>query len=54
VRAVIKTHKGGSAKFELLLETLETLRAEGHKALVFSQFVGMLKILEAELKKRGH
>ena len=51
-RLAEKTFKGGSAKFELLLETLETLRAEGHKALVFSQFVGMLKLLQAELKKR--
>jgi non-specific serine/threonine protein kinase len=45
--------RGDSAKFELLFETLETLRAEGHKALVFSQFVGMLKLVSAELKKRG-
>ena len=51
-RLAVKTFRGGSAKFELLLETLETLRAEGHKALVFSQFVGMLKLLQAELKKR--
>ncbi|MFL6208752.1 MAG: SNF2-related protein [Pyrinomonadaceae bacterium] len=51
-RLAVKTFRGGSAKFELLLETLETLRAEGHKALVFSQFVGMLKLLEAELKQR--
>ena len=51
-RLAMKTYRGGSAKFELLLETLETLRAEGHKALVFSQFVGMLKLLETELKKR--
>lgn len=51
-RLALKTFRGGSAKFGLLLETLETLRAEGHKALVFSQFVGMLKLLEAELKQR--
>jgi non-specific serine/threonine protein kinase len=51
-RLAVKTFRGDSAKFELLLETLETLRAEGHKALVFSQFVGMLKLLETELKKR--
>jgi non-specific serine/threonine protein kinase len=51
-RLAVKTFKDGSAKFELLLETLETLRAERHKALVFSQFVGMLKLLQAELKKR--
>jgi hypothetical protein len=31
------TYKKESAKFEILLETLETLQAEGHKALVFSQ-----------------
>ncbi|HEV7843845.1 MAG TPA: DEAD/DEAH box helicase, partial [Pyrinomonadaceae bacterium] len=51
-RLAVKTFRGASAKFELLLETLETLRAEGHKALVFSQFTGMLKLLQAELKKR--
>ncbi|HEY0323593.1 MAG TPA: SNF2-related protein [Pyrinomonadaceae bacterium] len=51
-RLAVKTFRGSSAKFELLLETMETLRAEGHKALVFSQFVGMLKLLQSELKKR--
>jgi non-specific serine/threonine protein kinase len=51
-RLAVKTFRGSSAKFELLLETLDTLRAEGHKALVFSQFVGMLKLLQAELQKR--
>lgn len=51
-RLAVKGFRGGSAKLELLLETLATLRAEGHKALVFSQFVGMLKLVEAELKKR--
>jgi non-specific serine/threonine protein kinase len=51
-RLAVKTYRGGSAKMELLLETLETLHAEGHKALVFSQFVGMLKLVEAELKRR--
>lgn len=51
-RLAEKTFRGGSAKFELLLETLATLHAEGHKALVFSQFVGMLKLLQTELKKR--
>ncbi len=43
----------GSAKMDTLLETLETLRAEGHKALVFSQFVGMLTLLRAEMDARG-
>lgn len=44
-------YKGGSAKLTTLVETIETLQAEGHKALVFSQFVQMLKLIERELKK---
>ena len=46
-------NKGESGKFELLLETLETLYAEHHKALVFSQFVQMLRILRRELDERS-
>jgi non-specific serine/threonine protein kinase len=49
---VEKTHKGNSAKLDLLLEILETLHAEGHKALVFSQFVQMLTIVRHELDAR--
>jgi non-specific serine/threonine protein kinase len=45
------TYNKDVAKFEILLETLETLRAEGHKALIFSQFVQTLKLLEKDLKK---
>jgi non-specific serine/threonine protein kinase len=45
--------KGKSAKMELLLEHLETLRAEEHKALVFSQFVQMLTLIRAELDAAG-
>ena len=41
-----------SGKFERLLETLETLRAEGHKALVFSQFVSMLSLVREALDAR--
>lgn len=52
-RLVDDKHRGGSAKLELLLETLDTLRAEGHKALVFSQFVGMLTLVREELDARG-
>jgi len=44
--------RGSSGKFDLLIETLETLRAEGHKVLVFSQFVKMLKIVCKEMDKR--
>jgi len=43
---------GESGKFELLLETLETLQAEQHKALVFSQFVQMLSLVRHEMEQR--
>ncbi|WP_240614519.1 DEAD/DEAH box helicase [Herpetosiphon llansteffanensis] len=46
------TFRGQSAKFEQLLETLEILHAEGHKALIFSQFVQMLTILREQLDQR--
>jgi non-specific serine/threonine protein kinase len=52
-RLVEPNYRGDSAKFEILLETLETLRAEGHKALVFSQFVQALSLLRAEMDARG-
>jgi non-specific serine/threonine protein kinase len=43
---------GTSGKFELLIDTLETLRCEGHKALVFSQFVQMLNLVRREMDTR--
>ena len=49
---VDENFRGGSGKFELLTDTLETLLAEGHKALVFSQFVQMLKLVRKELDQR--
>jgi non-specific serine/threonine protein kinase len=48
-RLVDGKFRGSSAKFELLLETLQTLRAEGHKALIFSQFVQMLSLIREAL-----
>jgi len=42
----------GSGKFETLIETLETLRSEGHKALIFSQFVQMLSLIREALDAR--
>ena len=47
------TYRGKSAKFEILLETLETLQAEGHKALIFSQFVQTLSLLRKEMEARS-
>jgi hypothetical protein len=41
-----------SGKTDTLFELLEPLLAEGQKVLVFSQFVQMLKLLEAECKTR--
>jgi non-specific serine/threonine protein kinase len=51
-RLVDEDFHGESAKFDLLLETLETLQAEGHKALVFSQFVQMLRLVRGALDER--
>ena len=51
-KLVSSGYRGGSAKMDALLETLETARAEGHKILVFSQFVKMLKLIETELVRR--
>jgi len=44
---------GDSGKMEVLLDTLETLYSETHKALVFSQFVQMLYLVRTELDVRG-
>ncbi|MEI7729865.1 MAG: DEAD/DEAH box helicase [Verrucomicrobiota bacterium] len=41
-----------SGKTETLFELLEPLLAQGHKVLLFSQFVQMLKILEGECRQR--
>lgn len=41
-----------SAKLEALLDTLEPLLAEGHRVLVFSQFVTMLELVRDELTRR--
>jgi SNF2 family DNA or RNA helicase len=43
----------GSGKFDALFELLEPILAEGHKVLVFSQFVECLKLLAAEMKRRA-
>ncbi len=52
-RLIDPAYRGPSAKFELLLETLETLQSEGHKALVFSQFVQTLTLLRQEMEARN-
>jgi SNF2 family DNA or RNA helicase len=42
-----------SAKLDVLLGSLEGLRDEGHKALVFSQFTSLLDIVQTRLVDRG-
>jgi superfamily II DNA or RNA helicase len=41
-----------SAKLETLLEQLDEIVEEGHKALVFSQFTSLLAIVRAQLDRR--
>jgi len=43
--------KGPESKLELCIQTLQELLSNGHKALVFSQFVDHLNIVEERLKK---
>lgn len=43
-----------SGKFAYLDETLPQLKREGHRVLIFSQYVIMLNILEVYLKMRNH
>lgn len=42
-----------SSKLSLLLETLTVTLAEGHKALIFSQWTSLLDLLEGDLKAAG-
>lgn len=48
-----KLAKGSSAKLETLLEQIDEVLAEGHKALVFSQFTSLLAIVREHLDRRG-
>jgi superfamily II DNA or RNA helicase len=42
----------GSSKVRLLMETLVEIIAEGHKALIFSQWTSLLDLVQAQLKRR--
>jgi len=48
-----KLAKSSSAKLETLLEQIDEVLAEGHKALVFSQFTSLLAIVREHLDRRG-
>jgi len=46
-------HADRSSKLDLLMDTLEEVLSEGHKALVFSQWTSFLDLIEPELRARG-
>jgi superfamily II DNA or RNA helicase len=48
------TYEAPSAKLDAFLELLDEAMDGGHRILVFSQFVTMLKLLRVELEQRGH
>jgi SNF2-related domain/Helicase conserved C-terminal domain len=43
----------GSAKIDVLMDQLDEIREEGHKALVFSQFTSLLSIVRRRLDAAG-
>ena len=47
----MEDYHGESGKLESLLELLEQIQTGSHRVLIFSQFRGMLDIIEKELKK---
>ncbi len=47
-----KVANAESAKLTALFDVLEPIIAEGHKVLVFSQFIQMLEIIRAEIERR--
>lgn len=54
---LLKNHDGpvpASAKLSALTAMIAEVVEEGHKILVFSQFVGMLTLIRAELEKAGY
>jgi len=48
-----KAEIGDSAKYEMLVELLQTLMEGGHKTVIFSQYTQMLKIMRNDLEQKG-
>jgi SNF2 family DNA or RNA helicase len=48
-----KPESGDSAKYEMLLELLQTLVEGKHKTVVFSQYTRMLQIMREDFESRG-
>ncbi|MGT2926051.1 DEAD/DEAH box helicase [Streptococcus cuniculipharyngis] len=51
--ALFMPYQGSSGKLESLRQLLTQLRESGHRALIFSQFRGMLDLIELELGQQG-
>jgi len=49
-KLIVPSWRGKMSKLDVISETLVDIVASGHKALVFSQFVAHLKIVEKQLK----
>jgi SNF2 family DNA or RNA helicase len=52
-RLIDPKSKVKGAKLPMLMEQLEELTAEGHKALVFSQFTSLLALLRRDVDAKG-
>lgn len=48
-----KAERGDSAKYDMLLELLQTLISGGHKTVIFSQYTKMLQIMRDDFEKMG-
>ncbi len=48
-----KAEAGDSAKYEMLMELLQTLMEGKHKTVIFSQYTRMLNIIREDLQKQG-
>ncbi|MBX3718653.1 MAG: DEAD/DEAH box helicase [Parachlamydiales bacterium] len=48
-----KAESGDSAKYELLMELLQTLIEGGHKTVIFSQYTRMLQIMREDFESKG-
>ncbi|MFC4404929.1 SNF2 helicase associated domain-containing protein [Gracilibacillus xinjiangensis] len=50
----LENYEGNSGKLDQLIELIQELHAQGKRALIFSQFSSMLKIIAQSLEKNGH
>lgn len=48
-----KAEIGDSAKYDMLLELLQTLVASNHRTVIFSQYTRMLQIMREDFEQRG-